>query len=79
MVPGQCKGQKAHDTSSQPIARCDGGVHLSSQLHGRLRSGGSWLHASPGKKVHETPISTEKSWAWWYMPVIPVMAGSINR
>jgi hypothetical protein len=32
-----------------------------------------------GKKVLKDPISMEKSWAWWYVPVIPVTAGSINR
>jgi cytochrome c-type biogenesis protein CcmH/NrfF len=35
--------------------------------------------ASLGKKGLQDPISTEKSWAWWAMPVIPVMAGSVNR
>jgi hypothetical protein len=31
------------------------------------------------KKVCETPISTGKSWVGWSAPVIPAMAGSINR
>jgi hypothetical protein len=26
-----------------------------------------------GQKSLEDPISTEKSWAWWYIPVIPAM------
>jgi hypothetical protein len=30
------------------------------------------------KKVHETPILIEKSWAWWHVPIIPEMAGSIK-
>jgi hypothetical protein len=32
----------------------------------------------PGKKVHETPISTS-NWVWWYMPVMPAMWGSTER
>jgi hypothetical protein len=45
-------------------------------LLGRLRSGGLWFLAILGKKVHETP-SQQK--VWWCMPVIPVMAGNVNR
>jgi hypothetical protein len=34
----------------------------------------SWRILAPGqlgKTVQETPISVEKSWVWWYAPVIP--------
>jgi hypothetical protein len=30
----------------------------------------------PSKKICKTPISMEKSWAWWCTPVILVSAGS---
>jgi hypothetical protein len=33
----------------------------------RWRSGELRLKASSGKKVLKTPISTNKSCAWWYM------------
>jgi hypothetical protein len=26
-----------------------------------------------GQKVLETPISTNESWEWWHVPVIPAM------
>jgi hypothetical protein len=44
----------------------------------RLRSGE--LHSRPAlaTKVCENPISMEKSWAWWYVPVIPATAGGIK-
>jgi hypothetical protein len=31
------------------------------------------------KKVHETSILMEKSWAQWCMPIIPTMVGSLKQ
>jgi hypothetical protein len=46
--------------------------------YGRLKLGGLQFQVSPGKKISLNSLSMEKSWAWWYMSVIPVMAGSIK-
>jgi hypothetical protein len=69
--PGQAKKKiiKARKTPSQPINGW-GGIHLSSQLHRKLRSGGSWFQASPGKNT----CKTESAWKnlgmvnWAYDP-----------
>jgi hypothetical protein len=39
-----------------------------------MRLGGSLFQASLGQKVCEIPISIEKSWVWWFAPVIPATA-----
>jgi hypothetical protein len=39
--------------------------------------GGLKLEVSSGKKL-ALPISTN-GWTWWYIPIIPALAGSINR
>jgi hypothetical protein len=44
-----CNEKFLDKTPSQPIAGYSG-TSLSSQLQRRLRSGGSWFQASPGKK-----------------------------
>jgi hypothetical protein len=65
--------QKLQETTSQPIYGKNS-VHLSSQatkLPGNLRSGELPFQASPGKKSLWDSISMDKSWAWWYIPVIP--------
>jgi hypothetical protein len=31
-----------------------------------------------GSRVCKIPISMEKSWAWWCVPVIPMKKGSIK-
>jgi hypothetical protein len=31
-----------------------------------------WFKVSPGKKIGETP-SPQTSWAWWHVPVMPVL------
>jgi hypothetical protein len=30
------------------------------------------------QKSSQDPIAMEKSWLWWYVPVIPVVEGSIK-
>jgi hypothetical protein len=35
------------------------------------------FQASLGK-ISETPITTEKSWAWWHVPIISVTVGGIK-
>jgi hypothetical protein len=44
--------------------------------------GGLWFQASLGnkeKQLCEIPSQGKKSWEWWLMPVISVMAGSIKQ
>jgi hypothetical protein len=52
-----------------------------SKLPGKLRLGGSWFQASPGEGggIWETSISMGKRRAWLCVPIIPAMAGSVNR
>jgi hypothetical protein len=40
--------------------------------------GGSLLQANPEQNGLQDPISTEKSWTWWCVPVIPVTAWSVK-
>jgi hypothetical protein len=44
--------------------------------------GESQFHASPHQKKKKKKNARfhlkEKNWAWWYMPVIPMMVGSIK-
>jgi hypothetical protein len=54
------RGQKVHKTPSQAVAGYKA----------------AFAKGSLVKKMCDTPISTGKSWAWWYMPAIPVMVGS---
>jgi hypothetical protein len=35
--------------------------------------------AQPRQKSSKDLTSTEKSWAWWYMPAITAMAGSVKQ
>jgi hypothetical protein len=37
------------------------------------------VHDQPRQKCLQDPISMEKSWAWWCVPVIPAMVLSISR
>jgi hypothetical protein len=55
-----------------------GSSHLSSQPHRTLRSGGCSLRSAWIKKSPRDPISTEKDWTWWHMPVTAPAAGSIK-
>jgi hypothetical protein len=47
-------------TPSHTVVAC---TIPATHLSGWLRPGESQLQASMGKKVHETPISTDKRWA----------------
>jgi hypothetical protein len=49
------------------------------KLPRKLRSGGSRFQASPGKKICEILISTEKNRVQWYVPVIPAMAENLKQ
>jgi hypothetical protein len=48
------------------------------KLQGVLRSRELWFQASQGKKSFQDPISMEKSWVWWCVPVISTMTGSVK-
>jgi hypothetical protein len=37
-----------------------------------------WFKASLDKKVHETPISINKSWAWRYLLFVPAIIRKIT-
>jgi hypothetical protein len=66
-------GKNVHETPSYQVAG-HSGIHLSHQLHRRLRLERPWFQASPEDTeggVHETPISTEKSRVSWCVLVIP--------
>jgi hypothetical protein len=52
---------------------------LSSQVHGRLRSGGLRFEASLGREFAKTSPPKEKNWARWYTPVTPATVGNVNR
>jgi hypothetical protein len=58
-IPGKPR-QKVYKTVSQPMAGHNS-VHLLSQLHRRLRSGGWWFQASLSKNIHEHHLSG-KGW-----------------
>jgi hypothetical protein len=36
-----------------------------SKLYRKLKQGGSWFYARPGKNICKTSFSTEKTQAWW--------------
>jgi hypothetical protein len=76
MVQGQ-PGQKVLKTLSQPIAGCNC-VHLSCQLHGRLRLGGLWFQSQLQEKFTRLHLN-RKSWTWRHMPVILATVAIINR
>jgi hypothetical protein len=69
-IEAHCQpGQKVHET---PLS-------CYPKLCRRLRLGGLWFQAIQGKKKFVRPsISSAKSWAWWYVPTIPAMEGSLK-
>jgi hypothetical protein len=51
---------------------------MESPLLRRQRSGGSQFEAKMGKKLMRPP-SQQRSWAWWWAPVVPIMGGIGRR
>jgi hypothetical protein len=42
--------------------------------------GGSWFQPIETKKKYsQDPISMEKSWAWWYVPIIPAVHIGLSK